>query len=156
MLFEQFASLPQIHKFSISGLSAAIVLMILWPAPDSYSTLKPQFEIGKHYPIDMQVTSLLPAQSQKPVRSLTAELSWQHFTIESGQSLATIFSQAQISPATLHQLINSSEQTQVLNKLKVRDKISLGFDEDGNFVQLRFKQSAKKTLVVTRINNGFV
>ncbi|MGL4826642.1 MAG: peptidoglycan DD-metalloendopeptidase family protein [Vibrionaceae bacterium] len=156
MVFEQFATLPQIHKFSISGLSAAIVLMILWPAPDSYSTLRPQFEIGKHYPIDMQVTSLLPAKSQKMVRSLAAELNWQHFTIESGQSLATIFSSAQISPATLHQLINSSEQTQRLSKLKVRDKISLGFDEDSNFVQLRFKKSAKETLVVTRINNNFV
>lgn len=146
----------------ITIISSLVVLLILFPSMktktvESYPETHPEstFEIGKPYPIAMAMEALSPLKRKDKSGSTNAYLNWQKYTIRSGDSLAILFQRVGIAAATLHHLINTDEHTKTLASLNVKDEIQLGFDENGQFKQLRHPRNINSTLVVTRDGDNF-
>lgn len=153
-------NLPYLHKIIITTISLFIVLLILWPA-DKPKPLESRpdtrYEIGKTYSVAIEAKNLLPQEIiPTSYRFTDTYLEWKDFSIRSGESLALVFDRAGISPTTLHQLMNTDKHTKSLASLKVGDEIQLGFDEEGRFSQLTYSKNITETLVVTRVNDGFI
>lgn len=155
MPFSKLAQLPKIHQILIATISALIVLLLLLPSPDNMAPVDRKFEVGKAYPVAVNVDTpqLLPAES---TTLPSAPLTWKKHKIKSGESLAVVFDKVGLSPATLYRLVNADEGTRSLTNLRPGDTLKFGFDENNELIQLIKPNTATDTLVITRTADSFV
>ncbi|NBI52259.1 peptidoglycan DD-metalloendopeptidase family protein [Photobacterium alginatilyticum] len=155
MLVSKLLRLPRMHQILITLLSAIVVLLILLPGSENSGHPERKFEVGKVYPLDINLEAhqLRPlAKDEKPA---VPELNWKEHTVKSGESLAVIFDKVGLSPGTLYRLVNADEGTKSLTRLRPGDLLKFGFDENNELVQLIQPQSATDTLVITRTGDSY-
>ncbi|UTV27331.1 peptidoglycan DD-metalloendopeptidase family protein [Photobacterium atrarenae] len=155
MLVSKLRRLPRMHQTLITVLSALVVLLLLVPSTEHQGHPERKFEVGKLYPldIDLEANQLRPmAQDEKPV---VPELKWKNHTVKSGESLAVVFDKVGLSPRALFQVVNADEGTKTLSHLRPGDQLKFGFDENNQLVQLRQPKSATETLVITRAGDSY-
>ncbi len=148
-----FARLPLLHKLLIGLISAIIVFsMIFLP---SLSTLRKQekhLEIGRHYPLAINLEALAPGESIPP----TAVLRWEQHTVKSGESAAVLFQRIGLSSRLLYELTTSSDDAkQQLSRLRPGDKLIFGFNDDNELIQLRRTINSYESFLITKTPSGF-
>ena len=93
--------------------------------------------------------SLPPAQPA-PVAS-----PWQDYEIASGDSLSVVFSKAGLDDGDLFQLINSSAEAKVLNRVYPGYKLSFNIPEGGELEQLRVLKTPLEGYLFTRSGQSY-
>lgn len=143
------------HQILITLLSAIVVLLILLPGSENSGHPERKFEIGKVYPLDINLEAHQLRPLAKDEIPAVPELNWKEHTVKSGESLAVIFDKVGLSPGTLYRLVNADEGTKSLTRLRPGDLLKFGFDENNELVQLIQPQSATDTLVITRTGDSY-
>jgi murein DD-endopeptidase MepM/ murein hydrolase activator NlpD len=90
---------------------------------------------------------------QQEIAQTAAEIEqdpWETVTIESGDTLASIFSKLGISSTTTHKIARLNEQTRKLRYIKPGQKIHLLLDEDRNLRKMKYIPDITSTLLIQR------
>jgi murein DD-endopeptidase MepM/ murein hydrolase activator NlpD len=145
--------LPKQHKILMTVISMITLLLIFMPMEDASASRNSEMplELGKRYPLPLEIEPV----NDEPKQPALPQLSWQSFTVKSGDSLAKIFQQAGFSPRTLHDIANLGDSTDALKKIHPGDEIRFGADADGKLVQLIYPINKIDTLIVTQSDQGF-
>ncbi|RCU51949.1 LysM peptidoglycan-binding domain-containing protein [Corallincola luteus] len=151
--------LPKQHKVLVAIISVITLLLLFMPAEDASASRNTEasLELGKRYPLPLEIAPVDDAvQQQANQPAPLPELSWQTFTVKSGDSLAKIFQRAGFSPRTLHNIANLGDSTKALKKIHPGDQLKFGADRDGQLIQLVYPQDKINTLTVTRYDDTYV
>ncbi|WP_117233662.1 peptidoglycan DD-metalloendopeptidase family protein [Vibrio maerlii] len=148
-----FARLPWIHRALIAFFSAVIVIALFFlPDANELRNTENQLEVGRHYPLTINMEALDITNTAVPV----AVLRWEKHTVKSGESAALLFKRIGLSPRLLHQLVTSDKEIEKqLTRLRPGDVLSFGFDENSDLIQITRKISAFETYKITRSDSGF-
>ena len=79
---------------------------------------------------------------------------WRTVVIESGDTLASIFSRHGIPATTTHQIARLNEQTKNLRYIQPGEKIQLLLDAENNLRQMKYIPDITRTLMIQRQENG--
>ncbi|MGF1875371.1 peptidoglycan DD-metalloendopeptidase family protein [Photobacterium frigidiphilum] len=155
MLVSKLTKLPRMHQILIAIISAAVILLILLPIPRKADQTERKFEIGKIYPleINLEPNQLRPAQEDD--RPNIPALTWKKHQVASGESLAVVFNKIGLSSSTLHRLINADEGTKELTALRPGDTFQFGIDDKNELIQLIQPKSPTEKLIITRAGDTF-
>jgi len=82
-------------------------------------------------------------------------LEWKTHEIRSGESLAVIFKQMDLSPALLHAIVNSNDTASHLALVKPGQTLRFGLDEEGELQELVLQRDRIHSLHIQRGNSGF-
>jgi murein DD-endopeptidase MepM/ murein hydrolase activator NlpD len=106
-----------------------------------------------HYslPLPAQVNSL-EQEITEAAESIEPSL-WESVTIESGDTLASIFSRQGISSTTTHQIATLNEQTRKLRYIQPGQKIEMLLDEQKQLRQMKYIPDLTRTLLIQRNEN---
>ncbi len=147
-----FTRLPWLHRALISLFTALIVIALFLPDAEELREDKDRLEVGKHYSLSMNVNALSPTHTISP----TAVLRWEEHTVRSGESAAVLFQRIGLSARLLHQLVSSNDDIKKqLSRMRPGDKLTFGFNEDNDLIQLKRKLSAFETFMITRSGDKF-
>lgn len=80
---------------------------------------------------------------------------WKNFEVQRGDTLSTLFSKVGLSDRDMFQVLNSSDEAQVLNRLYPGYKLDFMVPEQGNLEQLRVMSSPLEGYLFTRADNGY-
>tara|TARA_R110002072_G_scaffold98034_1_gene215843 strand:+ start:3635 stop:4945 length:1311 start_codon:yes stop_codon:yes gene_type:complete len=137
---------PKSH-LSTALLLALALVVAMSAVPDS-----------EEQPTEQIPISLSIKQSEivaEPATAAEPEQPWQEFKIRSGDSLASIFDKAGLSPRELHDVISLGPSTSVLGKIMPGQAIKIRKDKIGRLKDLAYEATRLKTLHVSRGENGF-
>lgn len=97
-----------------------------------------------------------PQQTVKKTTSpAPQELNWKQHTIKSGDNLASIFKRFNLSATTLHNIIQSDDNTKLLRKIKPGQTLRFAQNSDNTCVALDYDINNIQTLQVRATANGF-
>ncbi|EHD2240787.1 peptidoglycan DD-metalloendopeptidase family protein [Vibrio vulnificus] len=149
-----FARLPILHKVLI-GFFSAIIFIALFLLPDANELLPKEnrLEVGRHYPIDIEMQRL----SINPVLSTESSVHrWERYRVKDGESAAILFQRIGLSASLLHQLITTNDDIKTqLSRLKPGDMLQFGFDAQDQLVKLKRQLNAFETFEITRSDTGY-
>ncbi len=91
----------------------------------------------------------LPESLQNPVQDSIAS-AWKSVQIKSGDTLASIFSDAGLDATTTYKVANLNEQTKKLTRIRPGQHISMLVDDDNKLVSLKYMPDLTQTLVLER------
>lgn len=140
-----FKQLPSAHKMAVMAGSAILFFAISVPSDDalaSKNTPAVELEIGKKYPLPIQLSTTTPLliNDEDDVG--------ERYTVKSGDTLAKVFSRAGLSAADTHRVSHAGADAKKLVSLVPGDELFIKKSSDGAFESLRFELSATDTLVV--------
>lgn len=137
---------PKSH-LSTALLLALALVVAMSAVPDNEVT--PTEQIPVSLSIKQSEVRLPPTPSEEP------ELPWQEFKIRSGDSLASIFAKAGLSPRELHDVISLGPDTAILGKIMPGQAIKIRKNKLGKLQDLAYEVSRLKTLHVIGAEDGF-
>lgn len=144
-------------KYAIALLSIGVGVGAFWGS-DLITDAKKASKTSTSTTVAIEPTSLLaePNNSVMPLHALQKDtLTWKNHTVKSGETLGLIFQSHNISANVLQQILSGDEMNQALVKLKPKETLKLGFDEQGDLVKILYPQTLTQTLVIDRTSNGF-
>lgn len=97
-----------------------------------------------------------PTTPHAEAASEQPSLEWQHFTVQSGDTLSRIFSRAGLNNRDMYRILNGEGQGDQLSRLRQGQEIEFGFDESGELQALVLHNSRTTKLEATREDEGFV
>ena len=105
--------------------------------------------------IEPEVTSdEAPVQAdEKPLPVMTA--TWETYTIKSGDSLANIFKEWNLSASTLHKIVTSSKLAKTLADIHPGETLKLLRDDDKSLLELVVVRSPTESLVISKTDKGY-
>ena len=158
---------PRDHLYIAGGLVSLIILLPLIPGLEKGATVPDQVRI--HVPADTPVLSgQLPSRQrltaadyvvsaaeleQKPI--LEDVLLWQNVEVKSGDNLSAIFTRFGLSDQDIYQVVNSSEEAGILNRLYPGYQLDFMIPERGRLEQLRVLKSPLEGFLFKRGDSGF-
>lgn len=86
--------------------------------------------------------------------SLTPTVDWKQVEVQPGQTLERIFRELGLSARLLHDVVNASEKTQQLARIRPGDEFAFDIDEEEGFRSLRAEFDEESWLFVERTDNG--
>ncbi len=148
---------PLIKLLLISSTVILLGFSVLSPQPSAKaadSTLK---LARLHYSMPLP-ESALPLeqdgeQDDTPTPSETGADPWESVTIQSGDTLASIFAKKGISSTTTHQIAKLNEQTKKLRYIKPGQEIKLLLDENHKLRQMQYIPDITRTLSIKRLED---
>lgn len=147
-----FARLPWIHRALIAIFSAFIVIALFLPAPRDLRQEESNYQVGKAYPLAIDLEQLALQESVPKL----AVLRWEKHTIGSGDSMALLFQRAGLSSRLLYQLTSTNKDIErQLTRVRPGDSFQLGFDADNQLIQLKRVISPYETFLVTKSESGY-
>lgn len=138
------AGYPKSHL--TTALLLALALIVAMSAvPDSGDEL-----MAEQIPVSLSIKQpeLEVAPEPEIVTQAKPEQPWRTFTIRSGDSLASIFNKAGLSPRELHEVISLGADTAVLGKIMPGQSIRIRKTDAGKLQDLAYEVSRLKTLHV--------
>lgn len=82
-------------------------------------------------------------------------LKWQEVTVASGDSLARIFHRLDLSAATLHDIIQLSDETKRLTRIHPGQKLQIQVDDSNRIHTLKYEYDQMHALLVSRTDDDF-
>ncbi|MEF1254648.1 peptidoglycan DD-metalloendopeptidase family protein [Vibrio sp. M260112] len=147
-----FARLPWIHRALITSFSALIVIALFLPAPNDLRQEESNYQVGKAYPLTLNIDQLSQQESISPL----AVLRWEKHTIGSGDSMALLFQRAGLSSRLLYQLTSTNKDIETqLTRVRPGDTFELGFDTDNELIQIKRTLSPYESFLVTKSEAGY-
>jgi murein DD-endopeptidase MepM/ murein hydrolase activator NlpD len=144
--------LPQKHKLILSVLIASMLLFSLFPsepASASRHTGGEWLEVGKRYPIDLNVEA-----SAQPLQFDEEQNQSKTIRVGKGDTLAKIFKQLNLSPQETYRVSRAGQHAKKLLKMKPGESLIIDLDEQQNFVQLSYPYSSTETLRIRKIEGS--
>jgi len=80
---------------------------------------------------------------------------WKNFEVQQGDTLSTIFSKVGLTDRNLFQVLNSSDEAKVLNRLYPGYRLDFMVPAQGELEQLRIMSSPLEGYLFTRSDNGY-
>lgn len=150
-------SFTPIHVALLAGALALILVASVWSAQSESSTniQSPSTEAVEHLADlaqqpDTQTTGQpLPSGAPDPARSTNIV---QH-RVQPGDSLSSIFSQAEASQADLHLIMKADVEYLALETLRPGTELKLMFNEQGEFQQLALDLDPARSITYTRVDS---
>lgn len=147
-----FARLPWIHRALIAFFSAFIVIALFLPTPNDLRQEESNYQVGKAYPLTLNIDQLTQQESISPL----AVLRWEKHTIGSGDSMALLFQRAGLSSRLLYQLTSTNKDIETqLTRVRPGDTFELGFDADNELIQIKRTLSPYESFLVTKSEAGY-
>lgn len=94
-------------------------------------------------------------QTISPATMPSMAPTWETHTIKSGDTLANIFKEWNLSPSLLHKIINSSKSAKALADIHPGETIKLQRTDDGELLELAVERSPTETLLISRDKDTF-
>ena len=158
-------SLPEITQTTPTDLqpSPIRIQQTEEPAVD----LIPAEEIAEDKPeeietINIEISEIEPESTldeapiqadEKPLPVMSA--TWETYTIKSGDSLANIFKEWNLSATTLHKIVNSSKLAKTLADIHPGETLKLLRDDDKSLLELVVVRSPTESLVISKTDKGY-
>ncbi len=150
-----------------SHLKAAIILtvafiIIFTALPSKEATML------KSEPVSLEITTVdtapvlqataepVPAPVEAEPEPVVEKTHWQTVTVRSGDNMSRIFQRAGLSARTLHDIMNLGPDVQRLRKIMPGEQLQIETRADGSLQQLRYEQSALRTLIIDREGEGYI
>ncbi|MGM0450412.1 MAG: peptidoglycan DD-metalloendopeptidase family protein [Pseudomonadota bacterium] len=83
------------------------------------------------------------------------ELEWRRFTVESGDSLSSLFSDAGLNDRQMYSVLNGEGNPDGLSNLHIGREIEFGFDDSGELAMVVLHNSRTTKLKAEREDDGF-
>ena len=143
------------YNILIFGISAAIV------ASASYALITPENNKANSvktteksaYTASDTAKPLPPKSSIAPVADTTFHT--QHYTIQAGDSLSSIFLKFKLGFTELHQIVHENKFGLNFARITPGKSLEIRTDDDGRLEQLIYQRNMVETLIATRSNQGF-
>ncbi len=149
MVKKVLKTLPQKHKALLSGVAAFLLILVIIPSdPAKASRHSEILEIGKRY--DVPIVLETQEDHQEQLETINFEPDWQNITVNKGDTLASIFQRAGLTPQETHWVINAGEPAKKLLKMRPNDTLSLLIDEQGKVSSVKYELSATDTLFISK------
>ncbi|MCS4504216.1 peptidoglycan DD-metalloendopeptidase family protein [Arhodomonas aquaeolei] len=97
--------------------------------------------------------SLLASEASQS--TAVASPAWEAYTVQSGDSLAALFSRAGLSARDVYDVVNAGERAEALTSLYPGDEIRIALDGRGNLDAVRYELNETDTLTVRRGADGY-
>ena len=110
-------------------------------------------EIDKDTAISETTHVISEDKSEDPIPVMSP--TWETRTIRSGDSLANIFKEWKLSPATLHKIVNSSKLAKTLADIHPGETLKLLRDDDDSLLELMVVRSPTESLLISKTDKGF-
>lgn len=169
-----YLQLPNQHKIILNSFSIFFMFLLLIPTENTTVSSQPNensLEIGKRYQLNVPMNTALPdikttnpateqptqAQNQAKNKVNTEQqLTWQTAKVRPGDSLAKIFKRLGFSSRTTHNVSAAKgNESKLLTKLDIGDKLHIGSNDKGQLVELSYPLSKTETLHVQLINGSY-
>ncbi|WP_435104470.1 OapA family protein [Arhodomonas sp. AD133] len=95
-----------------------------------------------------QTNAETPADNAQPAP-------WQTFEVRDGDSLATVFARAELTPRDVYDVVNAGDPANALTRIFPGDELALRMSSDGELQAVRYAISETKTLFVRRGEEGY-
>ncbi|MFB9135941.1 peptidoglycan DD-metalloendopeptidase family protein [Vibrio olivae] len=147
-----FARLPKLHRILIALCIVLMIVALCLPSPKSLHHESSFYQIGQHYPIEINPQNLSSPKIDSPL----ASLKWEKHTVGSGESAAVLFKRLGLSSRLLYQLTTTNKDIkQQLTHLRPGDVLEFGFDEQRDLIQLKRRLSADETFVISKTEQSY-
>lgn len=138
--------LPRRHKITISGITALLLILLLWPserasASRNHEQAESVLELGKRYPLPL---SLALNDFDDPTQQ---DIDWIDYEIQPGDSLARIFSGLGFSAQQLHRL-TKADKDNLLRRVHPGDSLQIAKDTNNHIIELRYALNDTDTFVL--------
>lgn len=112
---------------------------------------------GRSYPDSFIDRSLQASQEPPPLVLLAEEASseWSSVTVESGNTLSTLFDRIGIPASTLYAVLDSSQDAKRFTRLRVGQVLEFRLDANGDLEAMRSQLNALDSIMITRDGDGF-
>ena len=113
--------------------------------------------IPKPMDIARQATATANDEPLVAVDTAAAEVgpTWQQITVANGDTLSTLFDQANLGVSTLHAVINSSQDARRFTRLNVGQVLEYQTDAEGQLTAMRSKLNDLETIRIDRTADGY-
>ena len=168
-ILTKIAEFPRAHLIAISVICAALAIFSITTTPSAEPAFQESVEIAipfstldnsdtlSNTQISNQTAIAIADQSPD-----TTPLAEAHFTqnlvidtVRSGDSLAKIFKRQKLAPQTLHKIMTSSEEAQILKKIHPGQELAFAMHE-GELVKLFYYINKLETLEVEKSDDTFI
>ncbi|MDA0148678.1 peptidoglycan DD-metalloendopeptidase family protein [Vibrio sp. LaRot3] len=147
------ARLPRMHQALIVFITLLIVVALLLPDSKSLRTEEGFYKVGQTYPLEIKPENLTATEQASPL----AQLRWEKYQVQSGESAAVVFQRAGLSSRLLYQLTTTNNEIErQLTKLRPGDVLQFGFDANDDLIQIKRQLSAYETYLITKKGDVFV
>lgn len=150
-----FKSLPAPHKWTISVLSAVLLIFILFPSEPvnaSKNTPSPALEIGKRYDLAVNFDNLPEAEISAFDNTIERKI----YKVKKGDNLAKIFNRAGLTPQETYRVSKVEKYASHLINLMPGESLGLEIDDKGVLLSLTYLYSPTKTLIIEKnADNSF-
>lgn len=113
--------------------------------------------LPKPMDIARQATATANDEPLVAVDTAAAEVgpTWQQITVANGDTLSTLFDQANLGVSTLHAVINSSQDARRFTRLNVGQVLEYQTDAEGQLTAMRSKLNDLETIRIDRTADGY-
>ncbi|MCF6287634.1 MAG: peptidoglycan DD-metalloendopeptidase family protein [Proteobacteria bacterium] len=137
---------PKKAYLILTGIMATL-LLLAFAIPTSETLLK-------HKKLQL-------AMPIEPLLNLTANIadsdtSWKQVTIKKGQTLSSIFDDLNLSQTLLYNIIHLNKDAKQLTKIYPGADLAFNFDDDGGFLQLKYRVSKSEELFIKQLDDKLV
>ncbi len=106
-----------------------------------------------HYELTLPTATIaLESAIQESIAPVNSN-AWKTVVIESGDTLASIFSSVGLSASTTHTIATLNEHTKSLRRIKPGQKIHVLLGENSNLRQMKYETDITRTLLIRRIED---
>lgn len=154
MILSKLTRIPVIHRILIGICSAGIVTAVA-TIPDSVAPDSGFYKlsIGQTYPIEIRQESLISHEQT----SQNKQLSWETYTVKSGESASVLFSRVGLTARQLYNLTSSDKEIeQQLTRLRPGDKLKFGFNKNQEIIQLIRPISKFETYRISKVGDSYL
>ncbi len=154
MILSKLTRIPVIHRILIGLCSAGIVVAIA-TIPDSVAPDSGFYKlaVGQTYPIEIRKEALVSHEKN----AQNQQLSWETYTVKSGESASVLFSRIGLGYSQLLKLTSSDKEIEnQLTRLRPGDKLKFGFNQDQDIVQLIRPISKFETYRISKVGDSYI
>ncbi|OCH10562.1 peptidase M23 [Aliivibrio fischeri] len=154
MILSKLTRIPVIHRILIGLCSAGIVVAIA-TIPDSVAPDSGFYKlaVGQTYPIEIRKEALVSHEKN----AQNQQLSWETYTVKSGESASVLFSRIGLGYSQLLKLTSSDKEIEnQLTRLRPGDKLKFGFNQAQDIVQLIRPISKFETYRISKVGDSYI
>ena len=94
------------------------------------------------------------AKTEAPPKAVAPARPWQTIKIKTGDTLASIFSNAGLKASTTYQVVQLNKQTRKLTRIRPGQQIAILKNDDNQLIALKYMPDLTQTLVIKRQQDG--
>ena len=155
--------LPRTHLIAAAGVAVILVVSLaIIPGEDAQANRQPATVEQEAFKSDVAALADRDIQpDESPLLQLpepapaVAQINWKEITVESGDSLSTLFKRASLTPRDVYEFVNSGDNAKKLKRLMPGETLSFALNDDGKLDILRYRISQLESWEFTRNGNNY-